>query len=120
MKKLLKRFVILGVLVAGAYLAWNQRDRIALIENNNLRIQGTWYEYTMNRKGFEAYYFAERIITKDGSEWGSYELRSNDEIEVVTGPRLETYLLSFPSDDTMVWSTEIDDGKIVEVRRWQR
>ena len=119
MKKLLTRLVVLGILVGGGYLLWGQRHRIASLQNSNLLVQGTWYEYTMNRKGFEPYHFSERFITKDGIEWGSYKLRSNEEIEVMVGRELTTYHLSFPDEDNMVWSTEVK-GELVPSRRWQR
>ena len=119
MKRLLNRLVIIGVLVGAGYLLWGQRDRIAGIQNNKLRIQGTWYKYEMNRKGFDAYHFSERIITFDGTEWGSYELRSNEEIEVMIRSELNTYHLSIPDEDNMVWSVEAQGGLTV-VQRWQR
>ena len=119
MKKLVKRLVILGLLVGGGYLLWGQRDRVASIHNNKLRVQGTWFEYAMNRKGFEPYHFGDRIITFDGTEWGSYELPSNEVIEVMEGNRLTAYHLSFPREDHMVWSTEIK-GELTAVRRWER
>jgi hypothetical protein len=119
MKRLLYRLVIIAILVGGGYLLWGQRDRIAGIQNNNLRIQGTWYTYEMNRKGFDPYHFSERIITLDGTEWGSYELRSNEEIEVMIGSELNTYHLSIPDEDNMVWSKEVK-GELQPIQRWRR
>ena len=119
MKRLFKRLVILAVLVGVGAVLWSQRDRVAGIHNNKLRVQGTWYQYEMNRKGFDPYFFTERIISRDGIEWASYELRSNNEIEVTVGDELSVYELSFPDEDNMVWSTEID-GDTVAVMRWQR
>ena len=46
-------------------------------------------------------------------------LRSNDEIEVVVGSSATTYFLSFPEDDHMVWSLEVD-GEIVPSVQWKR
>ncbi|MCU0304110.1 MAG: hypothetical protein MUC56_08650 [Thermoanaerobaculales bacterium] len=117
MKRLLKRLVVLAAVVGLGYLLWGQRDRIAGIANNNFRVQGTWYVFEMDRKGFDAYVFSERIITVNGVEWGSYELRSNDEIEVMVGTELSTYHLSFPTEDHMVWSTEVK-GELVPARQW--
>lgn len=119
MKRLFNRLVIIALLVGAGYLLWGQRDRIASIQNNNLRIQGTWYKYEMNRKGFEAYHFSERIITIDGSEYGSYKLRSNEVIEVMIGSELNTYHLSIPNEDNMVWSIEVK-RELKAVQRWQR
>ena len=102
MKRLLKQAVILLALTGAAYYVWSQRYRIADLSNNNLRMQGTWYLVEYDRKGFTPYHFGERIITKEGNEWGSFELRKNTELEVMVGDRLTHYLLSFPDDENMV------------------
>jgi len=119
MKRLLNRLVIIAILVGGGYLLWGERHRIASIQNNSLRIQGDWYKYEMNRKGFEAYHFSERFITADGVEWGSYRIRSNEEIEVTVGSQLTHYHLSIPDEDNMVWSLEVK-GELKPVQRWRR
>ena len=75
MKIMLKRIVVLLIVAGAAYLIWGQRYRIEGLSNNNLKIQGTWYQVEMNRKGVTAFHFSERIITKEGTEWGSYEMR---------------------------------------------
>ena len=118
MKIMLKRIVVLLIVAGAAYLIWGQRYRIEGLSNNNLKIQGTWYQVEMNRKGVTAFHFSERIITKEGTEWGSYEMRKNDEIDVMVGNTLTTYELSFPDDENMVWSAEID-GRVTPVVRWR-
>ncbi len=117
MKRLLKQIVILLALTGAAYYVWNQRYRIADLSNNNLRMQGTWYLVEYDRKGFTPYYFAERIITKEGTEWGSFKLYKNTELEVMVGNGLTLYQLSFPEDGEMVWSIE-EDGKLIPTVRW--
>lgn len=119
MIRLLKRLIIIGLLVGGGYYLWSQRHHVANIHNNNLRIQGTWYVFEMDRKGFDSYHFADRFITWNGSEWGSYKLRSNEEIEVMIGTELNTYHLGFPDEDNMIWSTEVK-GELVTVKHWRR
>lgn len=120
MKRLVKRLVVLAIVVGAGYLLWQQRDRIAAITNPHLRIQGTWYMVDMDvdRAGLTPYYFSERIITVNDSEWGSYELRSNDEIEVMTGDELATYRLEFPDESNMVWWGD-DDGEEKPVYHWR-
>jgi len=118
MKSLFKRVLILVILAGGAYYVWNQRYRIADLSNNNLRMQGTWYLVEYDRKGVTPYYFGERIIMKDGNEWGSFKLYKNTELEVMVGNRLTLYDLSFPDEENMVWSIE-EDGKLVPTVRWR-
>jgi uncharacterized protein YxeA len=118
MKRLLKQLVTLLVLAGAAYYVWNQRDRIAGLTNNNLKIQGTWYQVEMNRKGLTPYQFSERIITANDSEWGSYRLYKNTELEVTVGDEVTLYELSFPDEENMVWSVEVD-GKLVPAVRWR-
>jgi len=118
MKRLLKQVVILAILAGAAYYVWSQRYRIADLSNNNLRMQGTWYLVEYDRKGFTPYHFGERIITKEGNEWGSFELYKNTELEVMVGDRLTLYELSFPEEGFMVWSVE-EDGKLIPSVRWQ-
>lgn len=118
MKSLFKRVVILLALAGAAYYVWNQRDQIAGLSNNNLKMQGTWYMVEMDRKGVTAYHFGERIITRDGNEWGSFKLIKNTDLEVMVGDRLTFYKLSFPDDENMVWSIE-EDGKLKPALRWR-
>ena len=119
MKKLAKRLIVLAALAAAAGYLWQQRDRLALLSNNRLRIQGTWYQVEMDRKGVDPYSFDEKIITLDGTEWGSYEMRKNTVIEVMIADELGTYRLDFPDDENMVWWAEID-GDEVAAYRWRR
>jgi len=119
MKTLLTRLIILGALAAVAYLAWDNRDRIAVMSNNNFKIQGTWYQVEMDRKGIVPFEFTERIIISDGTEWGSFKLRKNTELEVMVGTELTTYHLGFPNDEDMVWSVE-RNGQLTPVVVWRR
>jgi hypothetical protein len=117
MKRMLRRLIILAALAGLGYFLWGERAKIAGLSNNHLRIQGTWYRVELDRKGVTPYYFSERIITVNDSEWGSYELLKNSEIEVTVGNEFTVYQLSFPDDENMVWSMEID-GKMTPVMRW--
>ena len=115
----LKRLIWLLVLGIAATLLWDQRGRIASLSNNNFRIEGDWHLVEMNFKSDDVYNFSDLIITKNGTEWGSYELRTNTRLEVLTGDQLGVYELSFPDDDNMVWSVEVD-GRLVPSKRWRR
>lgn len=119
MKRTLKQLVILAALVGAAWLLWGERDRVAVLQNNNLRVNGTWFKFEMDRKGFDPYVFSERIITRDDIEWGSYKLRRNDVIEVMIDLELSTYTLDFPDEDHMVWLVE-RKGKMVPAMEWKR
>ena len=119
MKTLLKRLVLILVLALAAAALWEQRGRLALLSNHSLKIQGDWYQLELERKGVVPYTFSERIITRDGTEWGSYKLRSNTKLEVMVADRMTEYELSFPDDENMVWSVWIDD-KLVPSVKWRR
>jgi uncharacterized protein YxeA len=118
MKRLLKQLVVLLILAGAAYYVWNQRYRIAGLSNNNIKIQGTWYQVEYDRKGLTPYHFDERIITANGTEWGSYSLHRNTELEVMVANSLTLYHLSFPDDESMLWSVE-EDGKLVPAISWR-
>jgi hypothetical protein len=117
---MLNRLVLLAAVVGAGYLLWGQRDRIGALANNNLRIQGTWYQVDMDvdRKGMTPYHFSERFITRDDSEWGSYELPKNNVIEVMVANQLTVYELSFPDESNMIWSAEVE-GRMTPVMHWR-
>lgn len=119
MKTWLIRIIVILVLAIAAKYLWDKRAELAPLANNNFKIQGTWYQVEMDRKGIEPYLFTERMIMKNETEWGSYLLRSNDELEIVTGSESTMYHLGFPNDDHMIWSTEIK-GKMVPSMQWKR
>ena len=119
MKVLLKRLIILLILGIGITLLWDQRHKIELLSNNNVRIQGDWYRMDGELKGSDRYRFSERIITLNNDEWGSFELRKNTELEVMSRGQLNTYHLEFLDDDNMVWSVH-SKGELVPRVVWQR
>ena len=119
MKTLLKRLILLLMIGIVVTLLWDHRHKIALLANNNVRIQGGWYRIEVEFKGADRYIFSERIITLNNDEWGSYELRKNTELEVMVRGQLSTYHLEFPDEDNMVWSVE-SKGELVPRVRWRR
>ncbi len=119
MRIFLRRLIFILIIAIIAMMLWNQRDRIALLSNNNLRIQGDWYRVEMNFKGTDVYTFSERLISVNNEVQGSYELRSNDKLEVNLNGTITDYVLSFDDDDNMVWSVEVR-GKTIPSVRWRR
>ena len=119
MRTFLRRLILVLVIAVIATLLWDQKDRIGLLTNNSIRIEGEWYQVEMNFKSGEAYLFDERLISRNGQIVGSYELRKNTRLEVTLDDQVTEYLLSFEDDDNMVWSREVK-GKVVPSRRWRR
>ena len=109
-------FLIVAII---ATILWDQRDRIALLSNNNIRIQGDWHRVEMDFKEPEVYSFDEDLITRDGQIVGSYELRRNTNLEVTFEGQPKDYILEFEDDDNMVWYVEVR-GKRVPSIRWRR
>ncbi len=119
MRTFLRRLIFVLIIGIIAMLLWDQKDRIGLLTNNSMRIQGEWYQVQMNFKGDERYIFDERLISRNGQIVGSYILRRNTELEVTFDNDVNDYHLSFEDDDNMVWSIEVK-GKMVPSRRWRR
>ncbi len=119
MRIFLRRLIFILIVAIIATFLWDQRDRIALLNNNNIRIQGDWYRVEMNFKGSDVYTFSERLISVNNEVRGSYELRSNTKLEVNLNEEVRDYILSFEDDDNMVWSVEVK-GKTVPSVRWRR
>jgi len=83
MKSIVKRLIVLLVVAAAAWWVWSNRDSIAIISNNNVRIQGEWHPVKMEFNEPDTYTFTEGIISKNGYEWGTYVFRKNTQIEVM-------------------------------------
>jgi hypothetical protein len=119
MKTFLTRLiVIVALVVAGSWL-WSNRDRIGVLSNNNVRIQGDWHKVEMDFSNPDVYTFTETFISLDGDEWASYKLLGSSRIEVSTNEAVTTYEISFPDDENMVWSLRRGD-KVIPVVRWRR
>jgi hypothetical protein len=120
MKTILKRLVVLGVVAAAVWWVWSNRDRIAVLSNNNFRIQGEWHPVEMEFNEPDTYTFTEGIISKNGYEWGTYVFRKNTRIEVTVRHEGTTYELEFPDDDSMVWLVRSKTGDLIPSLRWRR
>lgn len=119
MKTFLKRLLFIAIIAGIASLLWNQKDRIGLLTNNSMRIQGEWHRVENTFVGDDEYIFDGRLISRNGEIVGSYELRKNTDLEVTLGNRVTDYHLSFEDDDNMVWLVE-RKGKLVPTVRWRR
>jgi len=64
MKRILKRLVVLLIVAAAAWWLWSNRDSIAVLSNNNVRIQGDWHPVEMEFNEPDTYTFTEHIISK--------------------------------------------------------
>ena len=120
MKRILKRLVVLLVVAAAVWWVWSNRDRLEILSNNNVRIQGEWHPVKMDFNEPDTYLFAEGIISKNGFEWGAYVFRKSTRLEVTVRDRVTTYKLEFPDDENMVWLVRSKDGELVPSLRWRR
>ncbi len=119
MRTWLNRLIWLLMLAIVVTLVYNYRDRIGLLDNNQIRIEGEWHPVEADFKQPDVYAFDERMITKNGDDWGSYFFRKNDILEVDAGGRLTTYQIEFPDDDNMVWYIRYK-GELRPSARWRR
>jgi len=119
MKTYLTRLVVIAVLVAAGAWLWSNRDRIAVLSNNNVTIRGDWHKVEMDFANTDTYSFSETFISVRNDEWASYKLLSRSRIEINTVNDVIIYELSFPDDENMVWSVRKGDALIPKVR-WRR
>lgn len=119
MRTFLKRLIFLLVIAIVAMVLWDNKDRVGLLANNGLRMEGDWYRVEMKFKEPGVYNFSDKLISLDNQVVGSYDLRQNTKLEVTLDGRVTDYILSFEDDDNMVWSIEVK-GKQVPSRRWRR
>lgn len=119
MKTYLTRLIVIVLLAVAASWLWSNRDRIADLSNNNVRIRGDWHKVEMNFANTDTYSFSETFISIRGEEWASYRLLRRSRIEINTVNDVITYELSFPDDENMVWSIRKGDTLIPKVR-WRR
>jgi len=119
MRTYLNRLIWILALAIVVTLAYSNRDRIGLLSNNRIHIKGEWHRVEFNFKQPDVYSFDERMITKNGHEWGSYYFRKNNVLEVATGGRVSTYEVEFPDQENMVWYTR-RRGELKASVRWRR
>jgi hypothetical protein len=118
-KRYLTRLVVIAVLVIAGGWLWSNRDRIGVLSNNNVRIQGDWHIVEMDFSNTDLYTFTETFVSLNGEEWASYKLLRGSRIEITTRGEVTIYDLNFPDDENMVWSVRKGD-KVVPAYRWRR
>ena len=119
MRTFLRRLIFVLIIAIIAMVLWDNKDRVGLLANNGLRIQGDWYRVEMNFKGSDVYNFSEKMISRNNDVVGSYDLRQNTKLEVTLDGQVTDYILSFEDDENMVWSIEVN-GKQVPSVRWRQ
>ena len=119
MKVILTRLTIIVALVLAGSWLWSNRDRIDVLSNNNVRIQGDWHKVEMDFANTTTYTFTEALISIQGEEWATYKLLRGSRIEIATRGDVTVYELAFPDDENMVWSIQKGD-KLVPAVRWRR
>jgi hypothetical protein len=119
MKTYLIRIIVIAALVVAGSWLWSNRDRIAVLSNNNVRIMGDWQQVEMDFTNPAVYTFTETFISVEGDEWASYKLLRGSRIEITTNAAVTIYELHFPDDENMVWSLRKGD-KVVPAVRWRR
>lgn len=119
MKRYVTRIIVIAALVVAGSWLWSNRDRLAVLSNNNVRIMGDWYQVEMDFPDPAVYTFTETFISLDGDEWASYKLLRGSRIEITTNAAVTTYELEFPDDENMVWSLRQGD-KVIPAVRWRR
>jgi len=119
MKTYLTRIIVIAALVVAGSWLWSSRDRLAVLSNNSVLIQGKWHKVQMDFSDPDVYSFTESFISLNGEEWASYRLLRGSRIEITTSATVTVYELDFPDDENMVWSLREDD-KVVTAERWRR
>jgi hypothetical protein len=119
MKTFLTRLFVIVVLAVAASWLWSNRDRIAVLSNNNVRIQGNWHKVEMDFPNTDIYTFTETVISVNGEEFASYKLLKGSRIEISTRKDVIIYELNFPNDENMIWTIRKGD-KVIPGVRWRR
>ena len=119
MRRYLIRLIVIGAVVIAGLWLWSNRDRIGVLSNNNVRIQGDWHKVEMGFSNTDVYTFTETFVSLKGEEWASYKLLRGSRIEITTRGETTIYELSFPDDENMVWSPRKGE-KVVPAIGWRR
>ena len=119
MRTQLTRLIVIIVLAAAGWWLWSNRDRVAVLSNNNVRIRGDWHKVEMDFANLDTYSFSETFISIQGEEWASYKLLRGSRIEINTVNETFIYELNFPDDENMVWSVRKGE-KLIPKYRWRR
>jgi len=119
MKTFVTRLIVIVILAAAGWCLWSNRDLVAVLSNNNVRIRGDWHKVEMNFANPDTYSFSETFISLRGEEWASYKLLSRSRIEINTVNEVFIYELSFPDDENMLWSVRKGE-RLIQKYHWRR
>ena len=86
-------------------------ERLAALQNSNVRIAGEWQKIEMSFPGDDIYEFAERVISVNGIEDGTYRFESNSMLEVTFRGQLSVYEVEFVDNSKMIWYRKTSKGR---------
>ncbi len=86
-------------------------ERLASLQNSNVRIAGEWQKIEMSFPGDDVYDFSDRVITVNGIEEGTYRFESNSMLEVVLDGRVSVYEVEFVDSSKMTWYRKTSKGR---------
>ncbi len=86
-------------------------ERLASLQNSNVRIAGEWQKIDMSFPGDDIYDFSDRVITVNGIEDGTYRFESNTMLEVTLKGRRQLVEVEFIDDSKMIWYRKTPKGR---------
>lgn len=104
--------IILAVVTVGC-------ERLAALQNSNVRIAGEWQKIQMSFPGDDVYEFSDRVISVNGIEEGTYRFESNSMLEVTLHGQLLVYEVEFVDGSKMIWYRTTSKGRD-RVSEWVR
>lgn len=94
-------------------------ERLAALQNSNVRISGQWQKIEMSFPSADVYDFSDRVIAVNGIEEGTYRFESNTVLEVMLDGHSAVYEVEFVDDTTMIWYRNTSKGRD-RVSEWRR
>lgn len=86
-------------------------ERLAALQNTNVRITGDWQKIEMSFPGDDVYGFSDRVISINGIEEGTYRFESNSVLEVTLRGQLVVYEVEFTGNSKMTWYRKTSKGR---------
>lgn len=86
-------------------------ERLAALQNSNVRISGEWQKIEMSFAGDDVFDFADRVISINGIEEGTYRFESNSVLEVTLRGQLAVYEVDFIEHSKMIWYRKTSKGR---------
>lgn len=114
MRRLRSLFVVASIIITITGC-----DRLASLQNPNVRIAGEWQKIQMSFPSDDVYDFSDKVITVGGIEQGTYRFESNSMLEVTLNGSRNVYEIEFVDDSNMVWYRKTSKGRD-RVSEWVR